>query len=188
MSRLSLPVPLALVVVLAITQGGCGSSKSAKEEEKKSKAEKPILDGKTINVGPGTGIYRSNDVKRETLWTTKWTSTEVEAKEAGNAVLQTVSGDIYREGKPVSHYIAERGRVIQGDQQLELVGNVRVDSTSPVGTLTCDHLFYDGKLKRIRAVGHVRVVSQEGTVGTLSELWATAKLDTVATPDLYPNP
>jgi len=112
--------------------------------------------------------------------------------------MQGVNGKLYTDNKPTSAYRADRARADKTKETLQLLGNVRVVSEEPPGVLTCNAITYDAKRKLIRAQGNVRVVIQRavgvgnarrveevGTIGTLSELWATPDLKVVSTPEMF---
>lgn len=128
-------------------------------------------------------------------------------------MLRTVSGKLYTDGKSTTTFEADGARIDQEQKLLVLRGNVKLTSTGtpgdpitptgepitpsnrtgnavaiPAGTLTCDQVRYEAKVKGkeiIKARGSVLVRTAQGTIGPTPELWANSELTVVATPNLY---
>jgi hypothetical protein len=167
---------------------GCGSKPPATAPKKKpDKKEEVKLPDQTLNLPNGNSTQYSKDAAREPQWYVEWERAKVEVAQAGaqNARMEGVSGFLYKEGSKVVSFKATGGLANKAEDTLMLQGSVIVVSSDPKATLTCDRLIYDAKAKVIRALGHVNVVGQVGTIGTLSELWATRDLSVVATPDMF---
>lgn len=140
-----------------------------------------------VNLGSGSGHFRSDAVHPEPLWDIRWQKGSVMTKEEGvvGGTLQTVDGQLYSHSKPGTRFSGDRANAVQLTQILTLTGNVKMVSKEPSATLTCDRMVYNAKRKLIKAYGRVQVVSRMGTVGTLAELWSTPDLKVVATPNQF---
>jgi lipopolysaccharide assembly outer membrane protein LptD (OstA) len=96
-----------------------------------------------------------------------------------------VSGQVFRDGKLVSTFSADKANADPDSQVLILTGHVVVVSVEHNATLHCDRLRYEARQKVYKAEGNVLVKTESGAKGTLSEAWATTDLTKVATPDLF---
>jgi hypothetical protein len=187
---------LLFALVLA---AGCAGPKSA---PKAAKNEPPKEDERLqdpINIGPGEGTYRDETPERNPLWKVQWDESVVEPKDRGKAVLSEVRGEFFPEGEPgkAKPPVPFRGDFARVDQEQEILwlrGNVRVTSGDPKAALTCDSLRYerynqkDPKARVIKATGNVRIVGPMGTIGPVTELWATSDLAVAATPEMFGRP
>lgn len=174
-----------------------GCAKPAHNEAKKPKEEKPLeLPVQTVETNSGSTTQFSADPTRERQWDVAWEKAEVDFAKKGPSAgtMQGVSGKIYQKNAVASTFRAQSGLADKAKQTLMLVDDVHVYSPDPKdpskndGELMCDRLVYDAAKKIVKAQGHVRFVGTVGTIGTLSEVWATPKLDKVATPDLFDTP
>jgi hypothetical protein len=172
---------------------GCAPSKSAEDPKpraenggKKGEQEDPL--SQPINVAKGNGTFRDEKTKRDPLWDVEWESSQVQPGDGVKAVLRTVRGKLYTKGKPTTDFEADGARVDQKAQLLILRGHVRLVSSDPKGTLTCDEIRYEAanpKRRVVKARGNVLVVGEVGTVGPTAELWSNPDLTVVATPNLF---
>ena len=199
---------LIFVLLIAFVAIGCGSPKPEASNNGKAKAEKKDepdpLSGRVVNLGEGSGTYRDDKPgakgQRDPLWDVRWETSQVEAQEGGKAVLRTVHGRLYTNGKPTTTFEADGARIDQKAKLLILRGNVKIvtESSQPAGdgemtlrgrsTLTCDLLRYEAKNPKrrvVKAQGNVRLAGEVGTVGPTAELWASPDLGVVATPNLF---
>lgn len=172
---------------------GCTPSKPADDPKgkpanagQKDEEEDPLQ--QTINVGKGSGTFRDEKTKRDPLWDVEWETSQVQPADGGKAVLRTVRGKLYTKGKPTTDFEADGARVDQKAQLLILRGHVRLVSSDPKGTLTCDEIRYEAAnpdRRVVKARGNVLVVGEVGTVGPTAELWSNPDLTVVATPNLF---
>lgn len=178
---------------------GCG--KKAASKDKPEDDAKNQIPETTVHTSAGSATI-SNE-KLQPVWFVRWKSGQIDltktktvthengkSKESEgvgptHGALEGVDGKFFVNGKPNSTFRSEDGSGDKDTQVLTLWNDVHVISSDPQGELTCDKLIYDATKKRIRALGHVRVVGKVGTVGTLSEVWATPDLKTIATPELF---
>ncbi len=142
----------------------------------------------TINITDGSATYLGT--KNQKMWLIRWksgvamiTPSDPKANSMGN--LLSVSGEIYQKNKVASTYTADRGQGDKQKQKLTLTDHVHVVASNPAVTIDCDHMTYDGRLKIIRAKGHVHVTGALSTVGTLEEIWTTPDLQLIATPEMF---
>lgn len=188
-----------MVLIAALVIGGCG--KKSADKDKPEDEKKDEIPATTVHTSAGSATI-SNE-KLQPVWFVKWkngqidlTKTKTLTHENGkpkesegvgptHGALEGVDGQFFVNGKPNSTFRSEDGSGDKDRQVLTLWNNVHVISSDPKGELTCDKLIYDAAKKRIQALGHVRVVGKVGTVGTLSEVWATPDLKTIATPELF---
>lgn len=204
---------MALILGVSLAGSGCAAPKEKKEDAKKEdqKDEKDPLDGKTINLGKGDGTFRDPDTKKA-LWDLEWESSVVQPGSGSTeGVLRTVRGKLFTENPVPTTFEADGARIDQDQQLLVLKGNVKIISpgnskgdgsladvpsssgkrdllTIPAGTLTCDQVRYEAKVKGkeiIKARGNVLVKTTQGTIGPTPELWTNPKLTIVATPNMY---
>lgn len=154
-----------------------------------------------MNLGPGNGLVKSAPPERKSLWFVEWDSARIDVVDSpkndllGGGRLERVRGYLFDEGKPGSTFRGDRGVGDKEKKTLTLRGNVHVvapdkdasgkKSNTPAAELTCDQIVYDAEKKVIRALGHVKVTGEIGTIGTLSEVWATPDLNRIATPDMF---
>lgn len=99
--------------------------------------------------------------------------------------LTKVSGVLYSDGKPESSYVADYAHADKQSELLELKGHVVVTRLESKVTLSCNSLTYSSSKNKIVAKGDVGALAPGYEFGTLPELWATADLTQIATPDLY---
>lgn len=184
---------LVLVLVLAVGMTGCTGGKKSSGKPKGNKEQKKddisAMAGDTIGVAPGDGTY--SDSAGKPLWDVKWEVAQIDPKDGGKAALRTVSGKIYEKGKAETTFEAEAARIDRKKQILVLHGAVRIVSSDPAATLTCDLLRYEAanpKRRVIKAVGNVRVDGAVGSMGPTDELWASPDLNVIATPSLFDQP
>ena len=105
--------------------------------------------------------------------------------EVRSAEAEQISGEVFRHGKPISTFSADRADGDPATEVLVLSGHVVIVSLEYKATLTCGSIRYDARAKVYRAKGDVRIKMKSGAVGTLSEALATPDLSKVATPDLF---
>lgn len=204
---------MALLLTGALAGGGCSAPKDKKEDTTKGdqKDEKDPLDGQTINLGKGDGKFRDPDTNKK-LWDLEWESSVVQPGEGSSTgVLRTVRGKLYTDSPSPTTFEADGARIDQEQKLLVLKGHVKIVSPAsdgrnesmvkarnsrgdtdllfvPAGTLTCDQVRYEAKVKGkeiIKARGNVLVATDQGTIGPTPELWTNPKLTVVATPNMY---
>ena len=124
------------------------------------------------------------------LWNVAWKTGEVTITPGDKSTGATgnmigVSGEIYKKGKTACTFTSDKGGVDKLKTILTLIGHVKLVTKDPTATLECDRMVYDGKLKIVKAYGHVRISGTSNTEGTIDELWATPDLKKLASPDLF---
>ncbi len=163
---------------------GCGSApkQNAPAEEKPPSV--------MVHTGMGSTDHLSPAPKRTKLWTVRWEHADLtmgsESQQSGK--METVTGEIYRDGHRISTFAGDTGHGSQTNQTLELDGHVKVIGADPKGTLTCDRLEYDGQAKILKAKGAVTYDGANGILGPLPELWATPDLKEISSPELFKKP
>jgi hypothetical protein len=166
---------------------GCGGGKPAGSSKGKPQPE-PDQTPKNIATEGGTSVqYALPPAKREKLWDLTWTAGNVAlpGPNQTQAQLANVSGSLYLEQKVAGTYRGDVGTADEAKQVLTLRGNVQLTSVQYGAVLTCDEIRYEGDRKLVRAKGHVRVVNKDGRMTNDAELWATADLEKVGTPDIF---
>ncbi|AIE85588.1 LPS export ABC transporter periplasmic protein LptC [Fimbriimonas ginsengisoli] len=186
-----------LLCLLALA--GCVPPR-AKEAEGTKVEKKKDIPAQRINLPNGESLQYRLKTKvgappeREPAWYVKWVNAKVQMTSNGpvGGRMEGVSGNFFKDGKKSTTFQAQSGLADKANNILNLAGQVQVvapnpkpGATKPRAVLTCDRLVYDATTKRFKALGHVQVVGEVGTIGTLSELWATEELDQVATPDMF---
>ena len=136
-----------------------------------------------VNTEAAEAARRAPNGKK--LWTVKWESAQLEAGDRIYGTMNTVSGTIFENDKPVSDFFGERGVSKKDSDVLALEGKVRVVSREQKATLYCDRLEWHGERKLAIAKGNVRVESPLFVMDAGPELWSNPDLSQVATPDLY---
>jgi hypothetical protein len=136
-----------------------------------------------VNTEAAEATRSAPDGKK--LWTVKWQSAQLEAGDRIYGTMNTVSGTIFKNDKPVSDFYGEKGVSKKDSDVLALEGKVRVVSREQKATLYCDRLEWHGDRELAIAKGNVRVESPLFVMDAGSELWSNPELSQVATPDLY---
>lgn len=145
---------------------------------------KPVPGG--VHLGK-TKWTRKDEKDRRTLWDIEWQSADVEylGESSFGGDMKKVSGTYYEQGKPASEFVAEDAQVKRGTNVLVIQGKVKVSSSDPPGSITCDEVTYDGNKEIIEAKGHLTVVSNGYTVTGIPVVLAKPRLWQVSTPDLF---
>lgn len=133
---------------------------------------------------------RSDKAPFPVLYEVRWQKADLQhATPSGNygGTMEGVSGTIYENNKPVAKFVGQRAFADSETNLLRVQGQVKVDGLDPAGVLTCDTMEWRSDEQVVRAIGTVRLTTQNGVLGPMRELWSTPKLDTVATPDLFPR-
>ena len=112
--------------------------------------------------------------------------------------FKDVTGDIVEDGKVVSKFQANNGKVDRASQTLQLAGSVKITSeaekldqdTNRPGdkeqiVLVAKSVKFDQGLGRLEAEGAVTVTSDGMVMGPLPKLWATRDLKKIATPGKF---
>lgn len=175
---------LALCLILIPLALGCGK-KEAGRDGKREKPEKPIL--QSVGFGAGsTVVYVSSAPKAPPSFTVQWQKGAIDATDGGidTGRLETVSGDLFSQGKKTSDYSAAWGEAHQDTKRLTLSGDVTLRSADGRGTLTAPKAEYRGDVKLVRAMGGVTASGPFGTLSGVPELWATPDLQLIGTPDM----
>ena len=186
--RYRLGFGLALAATSLIV--GCQSGKRSEAPIPKRGAadgdqRPPITDA--INVGPGDLTAYSTNLPRRPVWKLLWKSARIQPGQKENSLgeVTEASGFIYPEAEAPVPFSAASGSGDQAKGQLYLRENVTIFSPTLKATLRCDLVHYDASAKIVEAKGNVRVTSEDGTVTTNQELWATPDLSIVGTKDEF---
>jgi len=168
---------------------GCGTGdKDSSQSTPSIKKKDETPQAETIETTEGFTTYHGSN--GEKLWKVFWNKGEFTGSASGSKIASTadmtgVHGEIYKAEKTASTFKADHGAANDETKILTLTDRVQIDSKDPAFTLTCDRVDYDGKLKIIKAHGHVRVLGTISTVGTLDDLWATPDFTKIASPKLF---
>ena len=154
---------------------------------------------KRLYTGEGQSTVRGLEGTRPILYVIKWEKTQLDytlKNGPSSGRLEDVSGDLYRDGKKVSHFTAKTGFADQEKKQLRLEGSVRVVSQDPKATMSCDRMVWQTDELLAKAYGGVTInfkVEQPGPAGTtveadggkigpMDELWCLPDLGKAGTP------
>ena len=173
-------------VVLLILLGGCAKKPDHVEGSKpKKEAKLPI---EAVGIGSGdTTVHTSEDPKAPPSFTLRWEGGKFDVDKGGVDVanLQGPNGEIFREGKPVATFRAEKGGAKRETRRLEIDGNVVLQTIDRKQTLKAPHGEYRSVEKLVRMTGGVTASGTFGTLSGVPELWATPDLKLVGTPAMF---
>jgi len=174
------------MLILAGCQSGSGSKASVGKDGSSEKERTPPIQD-AINVGPGDLTAYSTTGPRRPVWKLQWKSARIKPGEKQNSVgeVSSASGFLYPENDLPVPFSAANGSGDQARGQLFLRENVTIFSPTVKATLRCDLVHYDASAKIVVAKGNVRISSEDGTVSTNQELWATPDLTIVGTKDEF---
>jgi hypothetical protein len=185
---------LGLLILYALGTSGCQSGKSDGESRRKPDDEShpPALEN-AINVGPGDLTAYSTTLPRRPVWKLKWKSARIQPGKKENSgdnqnslgEVSDASGLIFPENQAAVPFSSASGSGDQAKGQLFLRENVTIFSPTLKATLRSDVVHYDASAKIVVAKGNVRVTSEDGTLTTNQELWATPDLKIVGTKDEF---
>ena len=161
---------------------GCGKPADFKKVVQSTKPE-----ARVVQVGKGEVTRRT--VEQVPLWTVVWTNAMLEYTDDRkfSGEMAEVSGTIYQNGKPASTYHADWANARKEDAVLELSGHVKVTSLSPVTSIGCEKVQFDGESATIKADGSVLVQAQEFQTGPWDSITASSDLSTIATTAEFPT-
>ena len=186
--RLALFSFVGVLIVGAQIIGGCQSGKGSSATGGKvagadPEGAPPIQDA--INVGPGDLTAYSSEGPRRPVWKLRWNSARIKPGEKQNSLgeVSGANGFLYPENDLPVPFSSASGSGDQAKGQLFLRENVTIFSPTLKATLRCDLVHYDASAKIVVAKGNVRISSEDGTVSTNQELWATPDLSLVGTKD-----
>lgn len=142
---------------------------------------------------------RDTEGDRPIRYILKWTSSQLDYSQEQGALggrLEGVSGELYQEGKLASRFKAEHATANKAKNLLRLEGNVVIEGLEVDGkgkvvsqevsaTLRCHRMEWNTKQEMMRAFEQVTVVSRQGTVGPLSELWCEPSVRRAGTPGFF---
>lgn len=205
------------VLTLLLTGCNAKEKRMEARRQAAAKEEKVQVSSQTLNLPNANSTQYGPGKNPKLLWFVEWKEAKVDVGKDASATdsrkdekvevrrtqMEGVSGFLFKDGKRAARFVGDGGMANKTDQILELAGHVKVISIElpttpgaqnktgkapPPTTLTCDRLVYDAKMEVIKALGHVQVVNEVGTIGTLAELWATRDLKVVATPNMFKKP
>ena len=174
------------ILVVAGCQSGSGSKVAESKPTGKSTDPAPAIQD-AINVGPGNLTAYSTTAPRHPVWKLEWKSARIKPGEKQNSLgeVSAASGFLYPENELPVPFSSASGSGDQAKGQLFLRENVTIFSPALKATLRCDLVHYDASAKIVVAKGNVRISSEDGTVTTNQELWATPDLTIVGTKDEF---
>lgn len=174
------------ILVVAGCQSGSGSKVAESEATSKGTDQTPAIQD-AINVGPGNLTAYSTTEPRHPVWKLEWKSARIKPGEKQNSLgeVSAASGFLYPENELPVPFSSASGSGDQAKGQLFLRENVTIFSPALKATLRCDLVHYDASAKIVVAKGNVRISSEDGTVTTNQELWATPDLTIVGTKDEF---
>jgi lipopolysaccharide export system protein LptA len=156
-------------------------------------AEKPAADPEeeapahVVHAGGGNLRRISDDDERRTLWTVSWKSAALEYtdEQQFGGKMSGVQGELFRGNVAVSTFSASEAIAERGSNVLKLVGEVKVVSADPEGSLVAQQLAYDGDAEVIVAAGGIEARSPRYVLAGMDAAFAEPDLTQVATPELF---
>lgn len=130
------------------------------------------------------------ETKREdgtTAWTVEAESSRVRVGDGGaeSAELSGVSGTLRGPDGRLTKFTAERADANTTTRRLVLTGKVKIVAPDPGATLTAEKVRWLDDRELFAAEGNVIVQDERWQFGPSPELWATADLKEVGTPDRF---
>ena len=165
---------------------GCAKKHPRDDASKPKKEDKLPVD--SVGIGSGdTTVHTSEDPKAPPSFTLRWEGGKFDVDKGGVDVanLQSPSGEIFREGKPVATYRAEKGGAKRETRRLEIDDDVVLRTIDGKQTLKAAHGEYRSAEKLVRMMGGVTANGTFGTLSGVPELWATPDLKLVGTPAMF---
>jgi hypothetical protein len=174
---------LLLFVLSGCGAGGAAPTAAAPETPA---AEAPD-DAKVVHFASGSGKRFSDGPERRLLWSVEWERGRVEYADDQRfgGEMEGLRGAITLEGEESSTFRAAQGIASRERGLLALQGGVELVSKTHELTLTCDEIEWDADAQIVKARGNVSIEGAVGSMGPVSELWASPDLKRVATPDLF---
>jgi lipopolysaccharide export system protein LptA len=162
---------------------GCGPRKIEKDVKRNPPEQRTLHTeaGQTTKRAEGGGRIQ---------WVVAWESAELDyltETEYGGR-MKNVKGTIFEEGKAAGTFRADRAEAQKRSNRLKMFGHVVLLSKAPQSTLSCDELEWDAGAEVVKAKQNVNLNTLDYKMGSIPEVWATPKLDVVATPELFEKP
>lgn len=179
--------------------GACGKAPPKAANPPKDRTDEAAKESRRLYTGSGTATLRDTEGDRPIRYILKWMSSQLDYSQEQGALggrLEGVSGELYQEGKLASRFTAEHATANKATNLLRLEGNVvveglEVDEKGKVvgkeisATLRCHRVEWNTKQKMMRAFEQVTIVSRQGTVGPLNELWCEPSVRRAGTPGFF---
>ncbi len=145
------------VVVLALALCACQpTTNEPPPSPNTSETDVSLPDAKFQMANP---TLEQQDEQGKVIWRLQARLLEAESKEnRAQGILTEVRGTLYREGKPVLRFTAERARADSETRIVEAWGNVRAQSLANNAQMRAGRIRWDSKNDRIRASDGVQIV------------------------------
>jgi hypothetical protein len=169
---------------------GCGgpASREAANPPKNPVAEQPEAPKTPDRVlASGKATLETKREDGTTAWTVEADSSRVRVGDGGaeSAELSGVSGTLRGPDGRLTRFTAERADANTTTRRLVLTGKVKIVSPEPGATLTAEKVRWLDDRELFAAEGNVIVQDERWQFGPSPELWATADLKEVGTPDRF---
>lgn len=162
---------------LLFAVAGCGPAPTRSSGD----GSKPVQeDSVAIQAGPVEGELPG-------AWTMKAeeSSMRFQGEEESSAIVQRVTGQLLKDGKVASNFVADSGEADTKTGRLVLTGHVKVTSERDGVVLVAERLTYDKNRALLFAEGRVEVQSDAWLSGPFAKLVATPGLERIGTPDRF---
>lgn len=170
--------------------GGCRPPdiELPEEAELRKNREKEVKSDDTRSVQSDGGSLKTYSKDRVLMWTVSWKAAALDfsaqESEFGGS-LQSVAGQIFKEGKPAGSYKGQNAKVVKGSKVLTVTGGVQVDSVIPGSSISCDQMVYDADSGIIEAKGNITVHQGGYVFRGETHIMANEDQQIVGTPDLF---
>lgn len=179
--------------------GACGKAPRKEANPPKDPADEAAKESRRLYTGSGSATLRDTEGDRPIRYILRWTSSQLDYSQEQGALggrLEEVSGELYQQGKLASRFTADHAMANKAKNLLRLEGNVviegldvdekgKVISQEVAATLRCQRMEWNTKQEMMRAYQKVTVVSRQGTVGPLNELWCDPSVRRAGTPGFF---
>jgi lipopolysaccharide assembly outer membrane protein LptD (OstA) len=170
---------------LAGTVAGClPSGPVTKKPQPKQKASVKTGIQMNLNTDPASAVVYSSEPPRIKLWTVSWQqmSAALDAKGISSGRMKVVHGTLLSGSATGTSVTSEEGVGDEVKKILRLYGHVIVLSPDKKSKLACDSLKYDSRQQLFYAEGNVKILNSVGSIGTFSQLIASADFKKFGTP------
>lgn len=184
---------------MGLLSSACGKVPRKETDLPKDPADEAAKESRRLYTGSGSAILRDTEGDRPIRYILKWTRSQLDYSQEQGALggrLEGVSGELYQEGKLASRFTAEHATANKAKNQLTLEGRVvikglevdekgKVVSQQIAATLRCHRMEWNTKQEMMRAFEQVTIVSREGTVGPMDEIWCEPSVRRAGTPGFF---